>query len=68
MELSFTQRLVREELLLLIKRAEADPDREFITDLGIFETKVVDTEKRLTSLEFEDVCRSVLNEIKKRDE
>lgn len=64
---AFMKELVKEDLIRLIKRASKYPEREFITDLGEFETRVVDVEKRLTSEEFDEVCRNVLTKIVKEN-
>lgn len=60
---AFMKELVKEDLIRLIKRASENPEREFITDLGEFENRVVDLEKRLTSEEFDEVCRNLLAKI-----
>lgn len=54
---------VKKHLHKLVKKADENPDMDFLDLLGEYRKRVVYSQKQLTSKEFDDVCKMVLAEL-----
>lgn len=59
----FTKIVIKNHLKDIMKACDADPERDFLSELGALERTVVFDDKYLTEEQFQEMCQELLDEL-----